>query len=101
MSTASDTPGERLAEYHRLYERALLRRERAAHEVMLWFRAEERALVEDLARREAACCPFLDYRVEAAGGEVVWTITNGGGDQEGDATLEAFYALPRSRDGHG
>ena len=38
------------------------------------FRADAREQVEDLARREHACCPFLDYRVEATGDEVVWTI---------------------------
>src|SRR5436190_4727598 len=66
MSTASDTPHERLVEYDRLFEHALLGRERRANAVVLSFRADPatRAAVEDLARREAACCPFLDYRVQ-------------------------------------
>ena len=54
--------------------------------------ADARAAVESLARREAACCPFLDYRVETAGQEVVWTIT---GDAGG--VLDEFHALPDRR----
>ena len=70
MSTATDTPDERLAAYRRLFERALLRRERRDDGVVFAFRADAAEAVEDLARREAACCPFLDYRVETVGGEV-------------------------------
>ncbi len=78
MSTAEDTPDERLREYERLFETVLLRRERQAGSVTLTFRAEPgtREAVEDLARREAACCPFLDQRVESVDGEVVWTVTD-------------------------
>ena len=99
MSTAPDTPDERLAEYARLFERALVHRERRADGVVLRFRAAPgtRMAVEELARREAACCPFLDYRVETAGGEVVWTtanVTTGGARGSVDAILDAFYALP-------
>jgi hypothetical protein len=76
MSTADDTPDERLREYGRLFERALLRRERRSDAVVFNFRADDgtRQAVDGLARREAACCPFLDYRVETVGEEVVWTI---------------------------
>src|SRR4051794_38700442 len=99
MSTASDTPEERLAAYHRLFEHALLGRERGADAVVLSFRADPatRAAVEDLARREAACCPFLDYRVETVGDDVRWTIANPvTGDARGaaDAILDSLYALP-------
>jgi hypothetical protein len=76
MSAARDTPEERLAEYHELFERALRGRERGADSVVLRFDAAAREQVEDLASREHACCPFLDYRVETADGEVIWTITN-------------------------
>jgi hypothetical protein len=101
MSTAEDTPDERLAEYGRLFERALLRRERRPDAVVLWFRADAgtRAAAADLARREAACCPFLDYRVETVGDEVVWTTTNvvtGAERASADAILDAFHALPES-----
>ena len=64
MTTAVDTPAERLAEYARVFEGALVRRERRDHSVVFVFRSSARELVTELARREAACCPFLDYRVE-------------------------------------
>ena len=99
MSTAPDTPDERLAEYGRLFERALLRRERLPDRVTFAFRAEggTREAVEDLARREAACCPFLDHHVETAGNEVIWSIANlvtGVERATADVTLDAFYTLP-------
>ena len=90
MSTARDTPDERLAEYGELFAHSLLSRERRAGAVVLAFRAGVREQVEDLARREHACCPFLDYRVETAGDEVVWTIT---GAERTGPVLDAFHAL--------
>ena len=99
MSSARDTPDERLADYGRLFERALVRRDRHEQTVVFAFRATPgtREQVEDLARREAACCPFLDYRVQAVGDEVLYTITNpltGLNRADADVTLDAFYALP-------
>ncbi len=88
MSTASDTPEERVAEYARLFERALLRRERRPDSVVFHLGADARAAVESLARREAACCPFLGYRVESTRQEVVWTITG-----DADRVLDEFHAL--------
>ena len=92
MSTARDTPAERLDEYRRLFERALLRRERTGDGVVFVFRdeAEVRDTVEDLVRREAACCPFLEYRVETAGDELVWTTSSARASE----ILDEFYALP-------
>jgi len=99
MSTARDTPDERLAEYHALFERALLRRERSADAVVFWFRADlgTRETVDDLARREHACCPFFEYHIESVGGEVIWTTINRrtGDERAGvDVILDAFHALP-------
>ena len=99
MSTAVDSPAERIAEYGRLFADALVRRERQDGAVLLAFRADPatRATVEDLAHREAACCPFVDYRVETAGEEIVWTITNpvtGEGRASVEAMLDAFHELP-------
>jgi hypothetical protein len=97
MSTADDTPDERLAEYGRLFARALVRRARRDDGVVLTFARDERAAVEDLVRRESACCPFLDYRVELIGDRVVWTTTNprSGDDRaHADMILDALYALP-------
>ena len=78
MSTAEDTHDERRREYERLFETVLLRRERHTGSVVFSFRADPgtRESIEDLARREAACCPFLDQRVESVDGEVVWTVTD-------------------------
>jgi hypothetical protein len=97
MSTASDTPEERVAEYVELFERALLRRERRADSVVFWLRADARAAVDSLAHREAACCPFADYRIETAGDDVIYTITNPVTDErraDVDALLDEFHALP-------
>ncbi len=99
MSSACDAPDERLAVYQGLFERALLRRERGLDTVVFGFGADPgiRDAVEDLARREAACCPFLDYRVETAADEVIWTITNAVSSDERagiDVVLDAFHALP-------
>jgi hypothetical protein len=99
MSGAEDTPDERLAEYRRFFARALLRRERRADSVAFSFRADPGIAdgLKDLARRESACCPFLDYRVEPMGDEVRWTTTNtiAGDDRAtADAFLDVFYALP-------
>ena len=69
--------------------------ERRENDVLFVFRADDDTLatVEDVARREAACCPFLDYRVETVGHEIVWTITNvvSGTDRAAvNATLDDF-----------
>ena len=95
MSTAADTPDERVAEYGALFERALLRRERRADAVAFCFRADPgmREAIDDLARREAACCPFLDYRVETRGDEVIYTITSDGRTAV-DGILDAIHDLP-------
>lgn len=98
MSTAPDTPDERLASYGGLFEDALLRRTRDEHGVVFAFRrtTETWGAAETLARREAACCPFMDYRVETVGDEIIWTITSpvSGPERDAvDATLDAFYAI--------
>ena len=99
LSTAEDTADERLADYQRQFQRALVRRERREDTVVFAFRAEggTREALHDLARREAACCPFLEYRVEALGDEVIWTTGNRRSGSERaavDAFLDALYALP-------
>ena len=94
MTTASDTPDERLREYDRLFAEAMLGRERREDAVVFTFGAQTQDWVEDLARREAACCPFADYRVEADGDSVTWTISNPDARPEIDVMLDAYYALP-------
>jgi hypothetical protein len=92
MRGAPDTPDERIAAYHRLFASALQERSRERDAVVFRFRSGVRETVEELARREAACCPFLDYRVEAADASVVFTI-GGAGREDAATTLDAFYAL--------
>jgi hypothetical protein len=97
MSTAQDTPDERLADYGRLFERALTERERRADSVVLTFTADAHEALLDLVRREAACCPFVDYRVQASDDTLVWTTTNPRGEDDRanvDAMLDALYELP-------
>jgi hypothetical protein len=96
MRAATDTPDERLREYGRLFERALVRRSRGSDSVVLVFRDEPevRGWVADLVRREAACCPFVDYRVEVAGDEVIWTTANTEQRDAVDVMLDAFHDLP-------
>jgi hypothetical protein len=95
MSAARDTPEQRIAEYGELFERALLGRERREDAVVLTFTADAREQVEDVAGREHACCPFVDYRVEVEGDQVRWTTTNTShGAGAVDAMLDALYELP-------
>jgi hypothetical protein len=96
MSTAQDTPPERVAAYGRLFERALTGRERRADGVVLTFTADAREAVEDLVHREAACCPFMGYRVDVVGDSVVWTTTNPRSEDDraaADVLVQALYDL--------
>ena len=79
MSGAPDTPAERLAEYRRLFEHALIGRESTATATTFRFAARPgvREWVCDLAKREAACCPFLSYEIDEEGEEIVWTTAGG------------------------
>ena len=95
MTTAPDSPQERMAEYGRLFEHALSGRERTSDAVIWRFTA--RAGVEDwvrhLAAREAACCPFFDYAVTVTDSEVTYRIA---ADDEPtvQGILDEFHHLP-------
>jgi hypothetical protein len=97
MSGACDTMEARLREYTALFSGALLRRERRAGAVVFEFGEGTREAVVDLARREAACCPFLDYRVESVAERVRWTIS-APPDAGADAVLDAFHTLAGGED---
>ena len=90
MSTAEDTLVERIREYRRLFDDALLGRTSADTSTTLRFadRPEVRDRLLDLVHREAACCPFLSYEVAADedAHEITWTIT--GGSAEALAALD-------------
>ena len=47
----------------------------------------------DLAKREAACCPFLSYEIDEQGEEIVWTTAGGLGASE-MAILDEFLDGP-------
>ena len=95
MTTATDTLAERLAEYRRLFEHALTSRESTATATTFRFAARPgvREWVCDLAKREAACCPFLSYEIDEQGEEIVWTTAGGLGASE-MAILDEFLDGP-------
>jgi hypothetical protein len=98
MTGAPDTAAERMAEYGRLFARALVGRERAGRAVRLRFRAVEgmQAWVADLAAREKACCPFYEFTISTPAGEVWWEITvvDGLDEDMAQVALDEFYQAP-------
>lgn len=92
MTAAADSLADRLAEYRRLFDQALIARE--STETSTTFRLtdqpEVRDWVLDLVRREAACCPFQAYEVDADGEQLVWRTTGVGAAEM--AILDEFLA---------
>lgn len=105
MSEAEDTPADRLVEYRRLFEHALLARESTPTRITFRFVAGPgvREQVLDLVRREAACCPFLSYEVTQAGDRIVWTTMGTGESDLGvlDALLAESEVAPPVLGFHG
>lgn len=97
MSSATDNLAERLGEYRRLFEYALTGRQSTATATTFRFTARPgvREWVCDLAKREAACCPFLSYEIDEEGEEIVWTTAGGLGASE-MGILEEFLDGPES-----
>ncbi|HVQ90396.1 MAG TPA: hypothetical protein VMU51_05120 [Mycobacteriales bacterium] len=95
MTSAPDTPAERMAEYQRLFAAGLVGRERTGQGVRFRFRAEPglAAWVRDLAAREKACCGFFAFEVTRSGGEVWWD-TAVVDDESARLILAEFYSLP-------
>jgi hypothetical protein len=96
MTTAPDTGPGRIAEYRRLFARALIGREKTVQGIRFRYRAEPgiEEWVRDLAAREKACCPFFDLTIARAGDEVLWDATVIVDDDIARAMLAEFYALP-------
>jgi hypothetical protein len=95
MTSAPDTPAERMMEYRRLFAIALVGRERTAEGIRLRFRAGDgiEAWVRDLAAREKACCPFFNSQIDTRGEEVHWNASVID-DDIARAVLDEFYTLP-------
>ena len=100
MTDALDTAEERTAEWGRLLAAAYTGRERIHGGVRLQLRADDgiEAWVRDLTARDKACCPFLDFTVTTAPGEVRWDVTVADGtiidDDRARTIMDEFYNLP-------
>lgn len=92
LTTADDTLAERLAEYRRLFDHALLDRSSTATSITFRLAARPgvRDWVLDLVRREAACCPFLSYEVDLDGEQIVW-LTRGVGVSDWAILVEGGF----------
>jgi hypothetical protein len=95
MSTATDTPADRLDEYRRLFAGFLVGRERSATAIRFRFRGDPgiEAWVRDLAAREKACCAFFNVAVSTADHEVLWDVS-AIDDDMARLILADFYQLP-------
>jgi hypothetical protein len=67
--------GNRVDEWRSLRERAL-GTESIPDGARLWLHADQWAAAEDLSRREAACCGFLDIELAAEGDRVRLDLTS-------------------------
>ena len=99
MSSAQDSLAERLAEYRRLFEHALVARNSTATSTTFRFEARPgvREWVRDLAMREAACCPFLSYEIDEEGEAILWTVAGGLGASEMGILNEFLEGPARDR----
>jgi hypothetical protein len=95
MTGAPDTPGERIAEYQRLFSGSLTGRERAGGTIRFRFRSEQglEESVRDLAAREKACCPFFNFTITRHGEELWWEASVID-DDIARQILDEFYLLP-------
>lgn len=90
FTDAPDTPEERLNEYAQLFGAGLISRERTDTGVTLTFAARLASWVADLAAREAACCPFMSYRVTHDDETVRWETS---GPTQAQPILDEYYEL--------
>ncbi|MEO3872219.1 hypothetical protein ABGB18_25685 [Nonomuraea sp. B12E4] len=97
MTTAVDTPQQRVDDYWSLFGRHLLGRERTAEGIRFRLRAEPgvEEQARDLAAREKACCAFFAFDVRADGDQVIWDCAVSD-DDTARAMLEEFYHLPET-----
>ncbi|MFI6502748.1 hypothetical protein [Nonomuraea typhae] len=97
MSTALDTPGQRLDEYRDLFARTLVAKEETGYGVLFRLRAAPGVedQVRDLAARELLCCPFFAFEVTVRGDEIHWAAAVSDSDAA-RAALRDFYDLAAS-----
>lgn len=95
LTGAPDTVEERVAEYGRVFQHALAGRERTTDAVEFRFVAKPGVAewVTDLAKREAACCPFMSHHVTADSTHVIWRASSQAGPAA-QAILDQFHDLP-------
>ncbi|MFI7707465.1 hypothetical protein [Nonomuraea sp. NPDC049480] len=99
MTTAPDTPQQRLDEYRSLFGQHLISREKTAQGIRFQLRAEPgvEEQVRDLAAREKACCAFFAFDIRLDGGQVIWDCAVSDNDAA-RALLEEYYLLPETAD---
>ena len=68
--------GARAAEWQRLREEAGFGSDPIPGGARLWLRAEAQEAADDLARREAGCCGFLDFELALDGGRLRLDVTS-------------------------
>jgi hypothetical protein len=95
MTHAADTPAERRAEYHDLFTRALVDRERIATGIRFRFGADPGVgeQVRDLAAKEQACCAFFNFTIGEQVDEVWWDASVID-DPVARQILDEFYEFP-------
>src|SRR5215469_2506951 len=79
----------RTASIKTLNRKSLKRLERDDLTLRLFYDAAARANVEALVEQERACCAFLDFQLDEAGGDVVLTIR---APERARRASEAIYA---------
>ncbi|KAB2340595.1 peptidylprolyl isomerase PrsA [Actinomadura rudentiformis] len=97
MTTATDTPQQRLDAYQDLFGRHLIGRERTAEGIRFQLRANPgvEQQVRKLAEREKACCAFFAFDITTDGDQVIWDCAVSDNDTA-RAVLEEYYLLPET-----
>lgn len=92
FTDAPDTPEKRFDEYSRLFRAALIKRERTADSMVLTFANDAGVAdwVTDLVKREASCCSFLSFEVNADNSAVRWKTS---GTPDAQRVLDELYRL--------
>ena len=95
VTTAADTPEDRLAEYGQLFAHALVDSSRTARSTVFQFAAKPgvREWILDLVTRESACCRFLSYSITGNDDRIEWA-TSGDDTAAVRAILDEIHAAP-------